>query len=248
MKFCPVCQTRYDEEILRFCIKDGAPLVDDTEPNFTEMPSKSVEAEDFGDETVISRKPTKTALDAIKTSEKTDQSEPARIVIPTAEQERQQVRTRTTSYQPPLQKSNTPMVILTTVVLTLVGLAALGGIIWVLNGGNGNSNQNINVNTNPPDNMNLNTNFGVNVAPTNFDYNVNSNANFNSNYNFNLNTNANVKSPTPTKTPTPTPSPLPSSPSPTSTAEMSTPTPVKTATPDTTKTPMTTPTKTPENK
>ena len=55
MKFCPVCQTRYDEEILRFCIKDGAPLVDEN-PSFTEMPSEG-EAEDIGEETVIRRNP-----------------------------------------------------------------------------------------------------------------------------------------------------------------------------------------------
>ena len=27
MKYCPTCNTRYDEEILRFCMKDGTPLV-----------------------------------------------------------------------------------------------------------------------------------------------------------------------------------------------------------------------------
>jgi len=42
MKYCPTCQTRYDEEIIRFCTKDGTPLVSEEEPNFIEMPSESL--------------------------------------------------------------------------------------------------------------------------------------------------------------------------------------------------------------
>lgn len=247
MKFCPVCQTKYDEEILRFCIKDGAPLIDEKQPDFKEMPSQ----DDLGEDTVIRRKPTKSELDALKTPEK--ESEPAKIVIPTVEQERQQqVRARSTAYQQPLPpQRSTGMLILTTVVLTLVGLAALGGIIWLLRGSGEESNSNVNVNTTLPNSMNINTNFGVNVPTSNFDYNTNSNANFNTNFNFNLNTNSasNLKTPTPTKTPTPSPSPSPSpsvSPSPSSTANMTTPTPVKTPTPgDAPKTPAPTPVRTP---
>jgi len=52
MKFCPVCRTRYDEEILRFCTKDGAPLVEEMPPNFT-----SANSDDLGEETIIRRKP-----------------------------------------------------------------------------------------------------------------------------------------------------------------------------------------------
>jgi hypothetical protein len=53
MKFCPVCQTRYDEEILRFCTKDGAQLVDEN-PTFAAIPSEE-SAEDIGEETLIRR-------------------------------------------------------------------------------------------------------------------------------------------------------------------------------------------------
>ena len=42
MKYCPTCKTRYDEEILRFCMKDGTPLVEEEEPNFVEMPSEGM--------------------------------------------------------------------------------------------------------------------------------------------------------------------------------------------------------------
>ena len=59
MKHCPVCNTQYDEEILRFCTKDGTPLIEDDQPNFVAMPSDSVQGEDddFGQETVIRRTP-----------------------------------------------------------------------------------------------------------------------------------------------------------------------------------------------
>ena len=58
MKYCPTCETRYDEDILRFCMKDGTPLIDEAEPKFTEMPSASVEPidDDPGEVTVIRRK------------------------------------------------------------------------------------------------------------------------------------------------------------------------------------------------
>jgi hypothetical protein len=64
MKFCPVCQTRYDEEIMRFCTKDGTPLVDEETPNFIAMPSEELPAseDDFGAETVIRRKPTEAEI------------------------------------------------------------------------------------------------------------------------------------------------------------------------------------------
>ena len=64
MKYCPVCQTRYDEEIMRFCTKDGTPLIDEEAPNFTAMPSEDLESveDDFGAETIIRRKPTESEL------------------------------------------------------------------------------------------------------------------------------------------------------------------------------------------
>src|SRR6476620_261426 len=60
MKYCPTCNTRYDEEILRFCMKDGTPLVDEAEPTFIEMPSESLAApveDDPSEVTVIRRNP-----------------------------------------------------------------------------------------------------------------------------------------------------------------------------------------------
>ena len=53
MKFCPKCQLKYDEDIIRFCTKDGTPLVDEN-PSFTAMPSQS-SIDDIGEETLITR-------------------------------------------------------------------------------------------------------------------------------------------------------------------------------------------------
>ena len=66
MKFCPTCETRYDEEILRFCTKDGTPLVDENQPNFIQMPSESLEMpeEEPGEETIVRYKPPKDILPA----------------------------------------------------------------------------------------------------------------------------------------------------------------------------------------
>jgi hypothetical protein len=58
MKICPICDKRYDEEIIRFCTTDGTPLVDDEVPSFIEMPSENLDApeDDIGEITVIRRK------------------------------------------------------------------------------------------------------------------------------------------------------------------------------------------------
>ncbi|MEJ7698207.1 MAG: hypothetical protein WKF71_00965 [Pyrinomonadaceae bacterium] len=87
MKFCPTCQTRFDEEILRFCTKDGTPLVEENQPNFTEMPSESATEDDFGEETIIRRKPLPPVAANPPSDGKTENiREPApRIVIPTTE-------------------------------------------------------------------------------------------------------------------------------------------------------------------
>jgi hypothetical protein len=206
MRYCPSCNERFDEDIIKFCTRDGTPLVDESQPEFTALPSESsarieTERDDIGEETVIRRR--------------TDPGE--RIVIPTAEQ---QVRPRaaTTYYQPP-----PPPNTIKTVILTIIGtLAVLGfgaGLFWLFQG---QPPVNLNVNTSPPNqNTNLNTNLG-------FDSNFNFNMNTSIPTNLNLNTNANVRTPTPTPTPRPSPS---ATPSPVSTSTpSSTPTPRPTAT------------------
>jgi TonB family protein len=215
MRFCPTCQTRYDEEILRFCIKDGTPLVEENQPNFTELPSESGE-DDFGEETIIRRNSPKLIEKAPETA-KAEPNSP-RIVIPTTQKvKEQQIRTKTTtaSYrQPPPRESNTGKIVLLTVLGTLITLMGAGIVyLFLSRSDSGDSNQNkiVNANFNSID-MNLNANLSVGNPSANFNFNANTNTNVNvgTNTNLNLGTNtnfnakANAKTPTP-KTPTPTP-------------------------------------------
>lgn len=200
MKFCPTCQTRFDEEILRFCTKDGTPLIEETQPNFTELPSESA-TDDSDEETIVRRKPAATAALPYPPEEKPATA--PRIVIPTSEErpapQQQQVRTNQAVYQSP-QKSNTAKVVLLTALGTIILLAGAGGVFWMLqseenDNANPGANSNVfNVNTNPPTNLNIDNSFNFNVG---------------SNANTNVNINANIRTPTPTPKPTPSPSPSP---------------------------------------
>src|SRR5215213_3743755 len=122
MKFCPTCQTRYDEEILRFCTKDGTPLVDEDQPNFTAMPSESsIDDDELGEETIIRRNPPVPPPVSDVQAERTAQD---RIVVPTSEP----VRPKPVPPVPLQRKSNTATVVLLTLLGTLAVLGlGLGG-------------------------------------------------------------------------------------------------------------------------
>lgn len=238
MKYCPICETRYDEEILRFCMKDGTPLVEEDEPSFIEMPSESIdepEDDDPGEVTVIRKNgpvppPPPSAIDEISfTPDPTPSAQ--RIVIPTSDDPASgQARARVIPpYQRPPQ-SNTAKVVVLTIIGTLAVLAigALG-FRFLQNDGADNSNINTNFNSNIGGvNTNVNTNLGFD---SNFNFNTSANFNTNSLSNINTNINANVRTPTPTPKPSPSVTP---SPSPTATPDDNTSTP--------TRTPVTTPT------
>ncbi|HEX6125133.1 MAG TPA: hypothetical protein VFZ23_07145, partial [Pyrinomonadaceae bacterium] len=167
MKYCPTCETRYDEEILRFCMKDGTPLLEEEEPKFVAMPSESIDdagEDDAGDVTVVRR------------NIPVPPDRP-RIVVPTYEEtrEKQAARARA-AYQPP-PKSNTAKVVLLTILGTLAVLAIVGVGIWFAQRSE-NANSNVNANANTNVNINANTNLGID---TNFNFNLNANFNSNSN-------------------------------------------------------------------
>ncbi|MEQ1922119.1 MAG: hypothetical protein ABL952_06390, partial [Pyrinomonadaceae bacterium] len=207
MKYCPKCNEQFDEEIIKFCTKDGTPLIEDGSPSFTALPSENIE-DDLGEETVIIRRP-----------ETTGSGE--RIVIPTSQPAAEpSVRPRTAqSYNPPPTQSNTAKTVVLTIFGTLFILACGAGLFWFLQKDKP-ANMNVNTNMNANQNVNLNTNVG-------FDSNFNFNANSNFNTNLNTNLNANVKTPTPSPTTSPTPKPSPSvTPSPTATPAAS-PTPTR---------------------
>jgi hypothetical protein len=198
MKYCPVCHARYDEEIIQFCTKDGTPLVEESHPNFTALPSENEERDDIGEDTVIRRKPINGAGE-----------EPERIIVPTYPAE-QQVRPRPQVYYPPPQQPNTMKTVVLTILGTLVVLGFGAGLFWLLQ-----KEQPANIfanNTNFNQNTNLNTNMGFD---SNFNFNFNGPpANLNTgNFNFNMNLNANFRTPSPTPSPRTSPSPI-ASPSP----------------------------------
>ncbi len=251
MKFCPTCETRYDEEILRFCTKDGTPLVDENQPNFTEMPSDSLAAaeDDPNEETMVRYKPPKDILDP-EPQPDIDRSEAPRIVIPMNEQKKEQnVRSRNIPpYQPLPQKSNTGKVVALTIFGTLTLLAFGLGLFWLLRSEDSSNNKNVlNVNTNPPD---MNINNSINFGGSNIGIPTTTNLNSNTNFNIGTNINANLKTPTPKPSPSPSPSvnanvnanvaniitnsALPPTPKPTVTAPLTTPstTPRVSPTPD----------------
>lgn len=228
MRYCPICDARYDDETIKFCTKDGTPLVEDNEPNFATLPSEETDDE-IGQETVIRRREDMTDASTKKGE---------RIVIPAVDEPAsQQVRPRTAQayYPPPPPPPNTGKTIVLTILGTLAVLGFGAGLFWLLQK---EPVSNVNVNTNMP---NVNVNLNSNGFDSNF--NFNQNANFATNYNFNTNLNANIKTPTPTPTPKPSPSATVSpSPSPSATA---TPRPSPSPTRPATNTPRSTPAPTP---
>lgn len=211
MKFCPTCQTHYDEDILRFCTKDGTPLIDEDPPNFIDKPTESFDngENEIEEPTVIRRKTPVPEQPTENLSLSEDDAE--RIVIPTtgaAQPSQQQVRpkqTPPTKYAaPPPKKTNTAKVVFLTIVLTLIALTAVGGAYYFLTREGVDSNNNINLNVNT-ENVNIDTNMDIDNSL--FDPNFNVDANLDPNINANTDINANTKTPTPTRTPTPTPTP-----------------------------------------
>lgn len=207
MKYCPICDARYDEEIIQFCTIDGTPLIEEEKPKFTVMPSESLGSPDdeIGEATVIRRKPA--------SAEAYGSSETERIVIPTSIASEQQVRPRTAAaYYPPPQQ-NTAKTVALTILGTVFVLACGAGLFWFLQKEKP-SNTNLNANI-VLQNTNLNTNLGFDS-----NFNFNSSPNFNTNLNTTTNLNANFKLPTPTPKPKPSSSPTPTtgtSPSPSQT-------------------------------
>lgn len=204
MKFCPTCEVKYDEEILRFCTKCGTPLISENQPSFTAMPSQSSINidDDFGEETVIVRKKPNQPEQVLPSQEEPRQ----RIVVPTSSPE--PVRSQPQShFQQTPKKSNTALTVLFTLVGTLIVIG--GGLaVWLFltSGKPLDANLNANSNLNKVDNninanfSNLNSNTNMDSANYNFNLNVATNGNSNLNTNLSVNVNAN-------KTPKPTPKP-----------------------------------------
>lgn len=215
MKYCPTCETKYDEDILRFCMKDGTPLVDADEPNFIQMPSESLrhdEDDDPAEVTVVRRNkpasnipppipPADDITDHSTAGSGASHSGAQRIVVPTTEQRDTQRNREARAYSAPPPKQNTAKIVLLTVFLTLAVLALGAFGFWAIQSlvTSGNENTNINTNANfGNENTNVNTNLG---SDANFDFNTNSI--------FDPDSNTNSATPTPSPSPSPTASPTP---------------------------------------
>lgn len=253
MKHCPTCDTRYDDDAIRFCTKDGTPLIDEEQPHFVKMPSEEavepaavVEDEDeAGEVTVVRRNipiPPPPGFDDDDFS--VAEERPAeRIVVPmTPEQPFDPIRNRNAAVYYPPPRQNTFKVVVLTMLATLF-IIGITGALFLLLRSNQASNSNLNINTNLNGNQNANVGFD-----SNFNFNVGTGL---PNTNLNTNLNANVKTPTPTPSPTVSPTPRPSiSSSPTPQVEITPAVPRASPTPDigrprTTPTPPSTPRPTP---
>jgi hypothetical protein len=223
MKFCPTCETRYDEDILKFCMKDGSPLVDEAEPNFVDMPSENLDVpdeDDLGEVTILRKKTVvpkaSPIIDDITFED--DEEPPPRIVVPMSAQP-QQPRARVAVQPEAPPRTNTLLVVFLTMIGTVALLAIGAGGLWLIMR---SSAPEANVNANIANLLNSNIEANSNLGNMG-DFNFNGLPNFGTNTNSNANTD--LRSPSPTPTPTPKPSP---SPSPTSTPDRDDETPMPT--------------------
>lgn len=234
MKYCPTCQTTYEEDILRFCMKDGSPLLESTEPSFTELPSEALpdprDNDEQGESTVIRRNvpsPTpdpeilagplpsgeRIIIPTYPTQQTAGQQPPVAGIVPTVPMQ--------PVYQQPPPRTNTLAIVAFTMFGTVAAITIGALLVWFLvlsRPSDSNSNSNINSNANSAFNANINSNLGLN---TSVDLTTNQN-------NANL-SNANLRTPTPSPSPTPSPTPTPR-PSPTPTPGNDEPTPTPPAT------------------
>ncbi|MCO6509888.1 MAG: TonB family protein [Aridibacter famidurans] len=204
MRYCPTCETKFEEDKIRFCTKDGTELVEGSIPSFTDnLPSDSVPVEDDpGEETIIRRKrpaaPSVSELPEEFDEVEEDQAA-SRIVIDTAERTKERLRTQPPAgLVPPPQRTGpgTGVIIFFSVLGTLIVVIGIFAIYLLLTMRAGDANSNVNENINA--NENLDQNF-------NSDDLFNLNANLDSNSN--LNTNVNTATPTPSPSPSPTETP-----------------------------------------
>lgn len=119
MKYCPNCQITYADESLRFCLQDGAFLRDYSRES-SQMP-----AEVFGETETIVRQNR----------------------MPAAWEESQAARLA--AIQSKEKKSNTPLIIVLSVLALCVFFAGAAGFWLLLNGGLEDSPYNINISSSP---------------------------------------------------------------------------------------------------
>jgi len=150
MKICQQCQTSYTDDSLRFCLQDGAPLVDQT---FSENLGEQ--------ETVVSPRQTD------------------KVRVPVTSAESQNLSKGTESILPEhRRKSNTGLIILLTALLTILAIGAGAAGLWFyMQSGKTETARNTNTkqvnavvpnvsNANQSQNRNANANMTPTATPT----------------------------------------------------------------------------------
>lgn len=126
MKICPHCQNRYTDDTLKFCLQDGAALIDDESQ--TSMPTVALNEEQA---TVVRNRPNEQINFDLQNS--------------LSPQNRQyQTSGETANYPTEPKKSNAGLIVLTTILATLL-IAAVGIAAWLYLGSKKNTAENINV-------------------------------------------------------------------------------------------------------
>lgn len=110
MKYCPNCQTRYTDNTLRFCLQDGAPLVEEVDPGVPPTVQ-------FGETETLA------APRAV---------EPLRFDLPEPAHEREQNQVPPSAAPPaaPPKKSKVLPLVLATALVTLLLLGVGGAAAW----------------------------------------------------------------------------------------------------------------------
>ncbi len=186
MKYCPQCQTTYTDDLLKYCLKDGAPLGEVFAP---QTPQAELADEKTvvttGDKTVPSIRRVEPIRVPVEQNPPVHQTAP---VESAPAQNRQYVESPVAAMQPEARKTKTGSVVALTILGTLLflGIAGVGAMLYF-------RNQKPEIVAN------------VNKAPANRSVNMNSANVQTANQNANANLAENSPTPTPTAAPKPTP-------------------------------------------
>ncbi|MEO6588508.1 MAG: nuclear transport factor 2 family protein [Pyrinomonadaceae bacterium] len=144
MKICPHCQNRYTDDTLKFCLQDGAALIDDESQ--VSLPTGAVSEEQA---TVVRNRP----------------NEPMNFDLQNSSpsQNRQyQTSGGTANYTDAPKKSNTGLIVLATILATLL-IAGIGTAAWFYFGNKKEIVKDANIKNSFPDNSVGNENKNINV-------------------------------------------------------------------------------------
>ncbi len=143
MKVCPTCQNRYTDDTLQFCLQDGAHLTSDESPGL--MPTVAFNEE----ETVVKAK----QVENLSADSQNSQQSQNRQTIGAAH------------YQSAAKKSNTALIVITTILATIFIFGAGGIGAWFYFSNKPEIAQNTNVKNSFPDNSAKNLNENSSVFP-----------------------------------------------------------------------------------